>query len=143
MKPTALFVAALFTFAAVAAVDDPMAQERFRMKTGRNTQAEEARQKTLKNAPANAAVKAPACCRSMKNSTPTQSALHVQKCLELDKCTHMLAPEAVKSASAAPADSEARFRMKYGRSMPAQEPPTQAASAERTACQHECCKHAD
>jgi hypothetical protein len=160
--------------------NDPFAEERYRMKYGRYTPAEEARQKTVREARAKtaAAVEVAMCCRYMNGShqnvavsdtftethfrtkygrsTPAaearqraaaeETAAHVRRCEEIGKCALMQAGArgAETSAPAAPESwMQAWFRTKYGRSLPVQTgEPKLFASADRTSCEHECCKHA-
>ena len=165
---TILLAGAIFSLNAFGGPGDPFAEERYRMKNGRYTPAEEARQKALK--PAQAKIQA-ACCRTavagaiadpasnearyrIKNgrNTPAVEALekartnqtvaHIQKCIEIAKCDSMsVETQAAKTAAAASP------HLKQGRLILTPEARSDSgselASISRQTCEHECCKHAD
>ena len=182
-----LFAGAMFTSAAFAWPNDPFAEERYRMKYGRYSQAEEARQKAAKEAQAKSTMNyvEQACCRLMQtsfaNTTPlaasgpsmeerfrmkygrgtpseearqrateVETAMHIAKCAELGRCPRMHVASANMPAVAVnPSDIEARFRMKYGRSAPVEQRATGkevqterllVASVVQVPCEQECCK---
>lgn len=169
MKRIAMFfIGAALTGLAVNAGVDSQAEERYRVKCGRYTQAYEAQK--------NAALKleAPACCRNMnavfKNepredfgdalfrskygrSTPRVEAReklaveanekHARMCLELGKCTLMHAGGNVAAPPKGVPDNswlEAFYRAKYGRTLEMAEV---RVVADNVACEHECCKRTD
>ena len=114
---------------------DPWADERFKMKFGRHTPAEEARQKAAQEV----------------------YAKNMNICTE-HGCSHK-APKKAKAVAAATstvtADPgfEERFRMKFGRVTPAERlrlagksespAPVVMTSADRSACGPDCCKHGE
>jgi hypothetical protein len=99
-----LFAGVMISTTALATQGDPMAEERYRMKYGRYTPAEEARQKAAKERSADAtAYVGQSCCRHMKHETTVERVT-------------------LNSAS-----TEAYFKMKYGRSIPGAEAREKAA----------------
>jgi len=112
------------------ATADPGAEMRYRMKYGRNTPAEERRQKAAQDYASNAGDRAEESCCSELRAKPVTSETPV--------------------ATADPG-AELRFRMKYGRNTPAEERRQAGrsenmermllASAERMMCSADCCKH--
>lgn len=99
-----LFAGVVIATTALAAQGDPMAEERYRMKYGRYTPAEEARQKAAKARAADVTeYVGQSCCRHMK---------------------HENSAEKVTPNSAS---SEAHFKMKYGRATPGAEARAKAA----------------
>jgi hypothetical protein len=108
-----LFAGALFTSAAFGAANDSQAEQRYKMKYGRNTPAVEALQNQTHSGNVFAG-QMPGCCRSM-----TTGAAPVGQA------------------------TEERFRMKYGRNTPAADRPAEhvlMASAAHT-CEMACCQH--
>ena len=100
-----LFAGVMIATTALVAQGDPMAEERYRMKYGRYTPAEEARQKAAKERAADATeYVGQSCCRHMK---------------------HENSGEKVTPNSAS---TEAYFKMKYGRSVPGAEAREKAAA---------------
>jgi hypothetical protein len=93
-----LFAGVMISTTALATQGDPMAEERYRMKYGRYTAAEEARQKAAKERAADATeYVGQSCCRHMKHE-------------------HSVGKMTPNSVSA-----EAHFKIKYGRSTPGAE----------------------
>src|SRR4051794_463994 len=111
---------------------DPAAEERFRMKYGRYTPAEESRREAV---------------RIAANEGRTA---HVLSCVKHGCCTSQKEAVIVAKSEATAGDpgAEARFRMKYGRSSPAQESRFAAAKratreplmvASANMCEGDCC----
>jgi hypothetical protein len=156
MKTAIVFFAgALFTSAAFGAASDSSAEQRYRIKYGRNTPAEEARQKAGNRDTMTG------CCHSMEGPALTGgtaaeerfrmktgrhtsaeearlsavmelAAAHLRKCVQLGHCPLPQAHSAaIPAPGAAPAGLEERFRMKYGRHTPAEE--ARQASRDRVA----------
>jgi hypothetical protein len=174
-----LFIGAILSLTAFGS-NDPFAEERYRMKYGRYTPAEEARQKAPgeDQAKTGAAVELATCCRymdvSLQNagvsetfveshfrikygrSTPAaearrkaeaeERAAHVRRCEEIGKCASMqVAGRSADTSAPRPGEywMQAWFRTKYGRSLPVEtKEPRVFASADRSSCEHECCRHA-
>ena len=101
-----LLTGAMLSLTAFGGSTDTSAEERYRMKYGRYTPAEEARQKTQREAQAKiaAAVEVATCCRYMNAS--------------------------LQNAGVADTFVESHFRIKYGRSTPAAEARERAAAEE-------------
>jgi hypothetical protein len=171
MKRIAMFFmgAALAALALNAGMDS-QAEERYRMKYGRYTQAYEAQKKAALK------LEAPACCRNMNASFKNEprghfadalfrskygrsthrleageklaveaNAKHARICLELGKCTLMQARETVTAPrKGAPDDSwlEAFYRAKFGRTLETTGEEVRVA-ASNVICEHDCCKRAD
>ena len=104
-----ILTGAMLSFTAFAWQGDPMAEERYKLKYGRYTPAEEARQKALKEARGKAADESDvsACCRKMN---------------------------AALKKSGRETFADERFRVKYGRSAPATE--ARAATDAEVAAAH-------
>ena len=120
--PLVLLAAVMMASAAVAGTSDPQAGERYRMKYGRNTPQEEARQV----------------------ADEKEQALHARKCPELGRCMRRHVETAAAPAPAAN-DQEQRAQVKYGRS-PSQrkaidEEQLLAASPQWIGCEQPCCTH--
>jgi hypothetical protein len=171
MKRIAMFfIGAALTALALNAGVDSQAEERYRMKYGRYTQAYESQKKAALE------LEAPACCRNMnaafKNdarenfadalfrskygrSTPRveareklameANAKHARMCLELGKCTRMQGGETLTALpKGAPDNSwlEAFYRAKFGRTLETTGEEVRVAASNVT-CEHDCCKRAD
>ena len=186
--PKVFLTGVVFAIAAFAASNDQLAEERYRMKYGRYTPAEEARLKVVA-AERKDAVEyvGQACCRHMPHdnalvarepsaneawfrakfgrNTPAyeggkkvveaQVAAHVVKCAELGRCPLIAVSKAADTTTVARnlTETEARLRMKYGRTFGAEErrKATPAATEERpllataehSPCTEACCKHGE
>src|SRR5438270_13831518 len=102
MRTVILFIAGAMSLSNAFGQGDPGFEERVKMKTGRYTRAEEARRETASLAAKTAKAKPAMNCDKHGCCTRTGQA-------------------AAKSATTLPdPGAEARFRMKYGRSSPAQ-----------------------
>lgn len=113
MKTAKVFLSGVvFAFVAFAASSDQLAEERYRMKYGRYTPAEEARRKAVADKRKDAAeYVGQACCRNM----PHDTALTVK-----------------------PSANEAWFRAKFGRSTPAYEAEKRAVEVQVVAHVAKC-----
>jgi hypothetical protein len=131
MRTVILFVAGAMSLS-TAFGQDPGFEERFKMKTGRNTPAEEARREKASLAAKQAKAKLAMSCDKHGCCTRTEQ--------EVAKTTTTLGDPG----------AEARFRMKFGRISPAEE--ARIAAAKRPAaepvlvasariCEGDCCKH--
>ena len=111
--------------------NDPSFEERFKMKTGRYTPAEEARREKARLA--------------SKQATEEQ----FMSCEKSGCCTRPKVSNEQSLSGVADNTNEARYRMKYGRSSPLEE---RLAAAKRAAaepvllasahtCEGDCCKH--
>lgn len=157
MKSTIIFVAALFTSAAIASANPQLSEEQYRAKYGRYSPAHE---KRLKSTQAANAQDPAVCCRSIhspgqipdsearyrakygvnspaeearQNAAQKELAAHLAKCVELGECPRM---PVLESAAAPVSPIEARLQAKYG--LPAKRPePVQPAAP----CEHACCQH--
>jgi hypothetical protein len=142
-----LFAGAMLTSAVLSAMNDPGAQERFRMKYGRYAPAEEARpaghcsqmhhEMKVDTAPA-----------VSRNDAQNRFLAKFGRLPEVDRSAPPVGLAADRPARMAIArydsGNDERFRMKYGRSIPVQDlrpaEPLLVASAAMT-CDHECCRH--
>jgi hypothetical protein len=167
-RTTILLAGAMLSLTVIAGANDPFAEERYRMKNGRYTPAEEARLKSRREA---APKSTAACCRSafasaiadpasnearfrIKNGRNTPAveareralsaaaAIHIQKCIEMAKCASMNSEKQTAKSAAA----ETNPHMKQGRLVLMEEERSETnavASTQGPACEHECCRHAD
>jgi hypothetical protein len=133
MKTAMVFIAGAM-FLSTAFGSDSGSEERFRMKTGRYTPAEEARREAAKIA--------------AKETGAKQG----MSCAKHGCCTNHEGQASVAKAEVTPGDpgTEERFRMKFGRISPAAE--SRVAAAQRATnepvllasvnmCEGDCCKH--
>lgn len=119
MKTIIVFIAGV-VFLSNAFGNDPGFDMRFKMKTGRDTPAVEARKDAA------------------RLSAQQGNAKHVAKCEKQGCCTPT--GQAAAKAVNSPGDpgAEARFRMKFGRTIPTADPVLVASSH---TCEGACCKH--
>lgn len=164
MKRTAIFLAgATLTVAALGAQINSEAEERYRAKYGRYTQAFEARQKVP-------TLQAAGCCRNINASFKNQlresfaeavfrgkygrsataaaareerageaNAQHVHMCVELGKCTLMEAQVVNPAPQREVAGTGESYRAKYGRALGPSGKEVQLAAA-KVPCEHACCR---
>jgi len=150
MRNTAILLGIMVASAALAGTHDPMAEERYRMKYGRYTPAEEARRAARPEVNHEAG----ACCRTMHGSStsalvgsdasgqgarfaakfgriPPQAeartrvveadlAAHVMKCVEIGQCARVHTAATAAIVTSAPTDAQLRLRAKYGVTAPSQ-----------------------
>jgi hypothetical protein len=167
---TILFTAAILTYTASGAVNDSGAEERFRMKYGRNTPAGEARARAVSKVSPNCQQ---GCCQHMNNeftinlpaggndagaeerfrakwgrNTPSSEAAASAAHAKTTVPTDLLAARNNDSGA------EERFRMKFGRNTPFEErrqaiarsattDRVMVAAADRAACDPDCCARFD
>jgi hypothetical protein len=175
-------------FAALAASSDQSAEERYRMKYGRYTPAEEARRQRVE-AERKDVVEyvGETCCRHMPQDTAlamkpsaneawfrakfgrntpayeagrkaadVQVAAYLARCAELGRCPLFRVSKTDENSTTVATnltDTEARFRMKYGRGLPMEErrkttpigPEERLAlaAAEGSPCTETCCKQGE
>jgi len=132
MRIVIFLIAGVMSLSTAFGKGDPGFEERFKMKTGRNTPAEESRRQIASLAAKQAKAKPAMSCDKHGCRTRTDQAV------------------AKSAITLGDPGAEARFRMKYGRSSPAEE--ARIAAAKRTAneptllasahiCEGDCCKH--
>ena len=132
MRTVIFLIAGAMSFSTAFGQGDPGFEERFKMKTGRYSPAEEARREKAGLAAKQANAKLVTICDKHGCCTRTEQAV------------------AKSATTLGDPGAEARFRMKYGRSSPAEE--ARIAAAKRPAaepvllasvsiCEGDCCKH--
>lgn len=131
MKTAMVFIAGAM-FLSTAFANDPGFEERYKMKTGRYTPAEDARREAVKAA--------------AKESRAKQ----MINCGKHGCCTGDERAVAKSEPPVGDPGAEARLRMKFGRSSPAEEARISAAkrantepvlAASASMCESDCCKH--
>ena len=147
MKSTIILLTGIVVGATAFAATDAMAEERYRIKYGRYTPAEEARRATRTEVSQDTAG---ACCRThpsiaaVMTDAPGQEArfaakygrltpqaearkrrsdaglaAHVKECVEIGQCSRMHGATAVKAvAPSGQTDADLRLRAKYGQTAP-------------------------
>ena len=131
MRTVMFFIAGAMYLSTVFA-DDPGYEERYRMKMGRYTPAEEARREAARIA------------------AKESRAKPVMNCVKHSCCANEEAQATVAKSTLGDPSAEARFRMKFGRNSPAEERRVAAAKpvtnelvivATARMCESDCCKH--
>ena len=150
MRNTTILLTGIIVGAAAFAASDPMAEERYRMKYGQYTPAEQARRAARIEVSHDAAG---ACCRmthpsttvvtsdasgqqarfvakygrltpqaeALKQRSDAEMAAHVKKCVEIGQCSRMHGATAVKAVvPSGQTDADLRLRAKYGLTAPTQ-----------------------